>query len=105
MAALEEVPPPDGTGVVRYRLSDYLDQQGRRVRQTSLGPVSLWAALVIYTLANDFDVGTPVVILLCAIAGYVVASDAAIRLLRSLTVCPPRSAHAVGPQGAQPRAN
>jgi phosphatidylcholine synthase len=56
-----------------------------RLRWLTLTLVSLWAALVIYTLANDFDVGTPVVILLCAIAGYVVASDAAIRLLRSLT--------------------
>ena len=55
-----------------------------RLRWLTLTLVSLWAALVIYTLANDFDVGTPVVILLCAIAAYVVASDAAIRLLRSL---------------------
>jgi len=55
-----------------------------RLRWLTLTLVSLWAALVIYTLANDFEVGTPVVILLCAIAGYVVASDAAIRLLRSL---------------------
>jgi phosphatidylcholine synthase len=54
-----------------------------RLRWLTLTLVSLWAALVIYTLANDFDVGTPVVVLLCAIAGYVVASDAAIRLLRS----------------------
>jgi phosphatidylcholine synthase len=55
-----------------------------RLRWLTLTLVALWAALVIYTLANDFDVGMPVVILLCAIAGYVVASDAAIRLLRSL---------------------
>src|SRR5437588_1160161 len=55
-----------------------------RLRRLTLTLVSLWAALVIYTLARDFDVGAPVVIVLCAIAAYVVASDAAIRCLRSL---------------------
>ncbi len=33
--------------------------------------------------SGDFDVGAPVTIGLCAIAAYVVASDAAIRLVRS----------------------
>ena len=55
-----------------------------RLRRLTLTLVSLWAALVIYTLASDFNVGAPVVIVLCAIAAYVVASDAAIRCLRSL---------------------
>jgi phosphatidylcholine synthase len=35
-------------------------------------------------VASDFDVGAPVKIALCAIAAYIMASDAAIRLLRSL---------------------
>jgi phosphatidylcholine synthase len=39
--------------------------------------------LVILTVASDFNVGTPVIVALCAIAAYVVASDAAIRLVRS----------------------
>jgi phosphatidylcholine synthase len=40
--------------------------------------------LAMFTLAEDFNVGAPVIIGLCAIAAYTVASDAAIRLLRSL---------------------
>jgi len=40
--------------------------------------------LAVATVTNDFDVGAAVKIALCAIAAYVVASDAAIRLLRSL---------------------
>jgi phosphatidylcholine synthase len=39
---------------------------------------------VIYTLVRDFDVGIPVKVGLCAIAAYIVGSDGAIRLLRSL---------------------
>lgn len=54
-----------------------------RLRWLTLTLVSLWGALVIYAVVNDFDVGAAVTILLCAIAAYVVASDAAIRLLRS----------------------
>jgi len=40
--------------------------------------------LAIYTLARDFNVEAPVTVALCLIAVYVVASDGAIRLLRSL---------------------
>jgi phosphatidylcholine synthase len=54
-----------------------------RLRWLTLTLVSLWGALVIHTVVSDFDVGAAVTILLCAIAAYVVASDAAIRLLRS----------------------
>ncbi len=54
-----------------------------RLRWLTLSLLAVWAVLLIYTLANDFDVGAPVTIALCAIAAYVVASDAAIRLLRS----------------------
>jgi phosphatidylcholine synthase len=46
--------------------------------------VVVWAMLVIYALANDFNAGPIVTIALCAIAVYIVGSDAVIRLLRSL---------------------
>jgi phosphatidylcholine synthase len=39
--------------------------------------------LAMTALASDFNVGAPVMIGLCAIAAYVVGSDAAIRLARS----------------------
>src|ERR1700693_3157265 len=55
-----------------------------RLRWLTLTLMALWGVIAIYTLLSDFDVGAPVTIALCAIAGYVVASDAAIRLLRSL---------------------
>src|SRR5664280_1002755 len=54
----------------------------RRLRWLTLSLVAVWAALMIFTVASDFDVGAPVTIALCAIAAYVVASDAAIRLVR-----------------------
>ena len=54
-----------------------------RLRRLTLTLVGVWAALVIYTVTRDFDVETPVTIGLCAIAAYIVASDGAIRLLRS----------------------
>jgi phosphatidylcholine synthase len=55
-----------------------------RLRALTLSLLAIWAVLAIYTLANDFNAGAPVTIVLCAIAAYVVASDAAIRLVRSL---------------------
>lgn len=55
-----------------------------RLRRLTLTLMALWGVLAITTLLDDFDVGAPVTIALCAIAAYVVASDAAIRLLRSL---------------------
>jgi phosphatidylcholine synthase len=54
-----------------------------RLRSLTLSLVAVWAVLVIFTLASDFDVGMPVTFVICAIAVYVVASDAAIRLVRS----------------------
>jgi phosphatidylcholine synthase len=42
-----------------------------------------WAALAIYTLACDFSVGAPIIAGLCAIAAYIVGSDAVIRQLKS----------------------
>jgi phosphatidylcholine synthase len=55
-----------------------------RLRWLTLSLMAVWAVLGVVALANDFDVGAPVKIGFCAIAIYVVASDAAIRLLRSL---------------------
>jgi phosphatidylcholine synthase len=56
-----------------------------RLRWLTLSLIALWAILAITALADDFNVGTPVIIGLCAIAAYVVASDAAFRLARSFT--------------------
>jgi phosphatidylcholine synthase len=55
-----------------------------RLRWLTLALIVLWGVLLIYTLLNDFDVGAGVTATLCLIALYVVASDSAIRLLRSL---------------------
>jgi phosphatidylcholine synthase len=54
-----------------------------RLRGLTLTLVAIWAALVVYALANNFDAGAIVTIALCAIAAWIVGSDAAIRLLRS----------------------
>lgn len=54
-----------------------------RLRWLTLTLIAVWSVLVIFTVASDFQVGTPVIAVLCAIAAYVVASDAAIRLVRS----------------------
>jgi phosphatidylcholine synthase len=55
-----------------------------RLRWLTLPLVAVWASLVTYAVAVDFAVGTPIIVLLCAIGLYIVASDSAIRLLRSL---------------------
>jgi len=55
----------------------------KRLRWLTLALLALWAILSAYTLVRDFDVAAPVTIALCAIALYIVMSDAAIRLLRS----------------------
>jgi phosphatidylcholine synthase len=54
-----------------------------RLRGLTLSLMGIGAALAIFALARDFDVSAPVTFGLCAIAVYVVASDAAIRLVRS----------------------
>ena len=51
-----------------------------RLRGLTLSLIAVWAVLAIITLGNDFDVGATVTIALCAIAVYVVGSDAVIRL-------------------------
>ena len=54
-----------------------------RLRWLTLWLLAAWAVLAIYTLACDFDVGAPITVGLCAIAAYIVGSDAVIRLIRS----------------------
>ena len=54
-----------------------------RLRWLTLWLLGVWAVLAIYTLACDFDVGAPVIAGLCAIAAYIVGSDAVIRLMKS----------------------
>jgi phosphatidylcholine synthase len=54
-----------------------------RLRALTLSLIVVWVVLAIITLVRDFDVGTPVIIGLCAIAAYIVGSDAAIRFVRS----------------------
>jgi phosphatidylcholine synthase len=53
-----------------------------RLRGLTLSLIGIWAVLAIVTLLYDFNVAMPVTIALCAIAVYVVASDAVIRLIR-----------------------
>jgi phosphatidylcholine synthase len=54
-----------------------------RLRWLTLTLIAVWAVLVIYALARDFDVGRGVTVALCAIALYIVGSDAMIRLAKS----------------------
>jgi phosphatidylcholine synthase len=54
-----------------------------RLRGLTLSLIAIWAVLAVVTLVYDFDVGGAVTAALCAIAAYVVGSDAAIRLARS----------------------
>jgi phosphatidylcholine synthase len=54
-----------------------------RLRGLTLSLIGIWAVLAIIALASDFAVSAPVTIGLCAIAIYIVASDAAIRIVRS----------------------
>jgi len=55
-----------------------------RLRWLTLTLMALWAVLGLYVLVRDFDVEWPITVALCLIAVYVVASDAAFRLLRSV---------------------
>jgi phosphatidylcholine synthase len=54
-----------------------------RLRWLTLWLLAVWAVLAMYVLACDFDVGAPIIAGLCAIAAYIVGSDAVIRLLKS----------------------
>jgi len=54
-----------------------------RLRGLTLSLLAAWVVLAVITLAVDFDVAAPVTIALCAIAAYIVGSDAIIRFVRS----------------------
>jgi phosphatidylcholine synthase len=54
-----------------------------RLRWLTLWLMAIGAALAIYTLICDFDVGAPIVAGLCAIGAYVIGSDAVIRQIKS----------------------
>jgi len=54
-----------------------------RLRWLTLWLLAAWAALAIYTLACDFSVGAPIIAGHCAIAAYIVGSDAVIRQIKS----------------------
>jgi len=54
-----------------------------RLRVLTLSLIGIWAVLAIIALVRDFDAGVPVTVGLCAIALYIVASDAVIRIARS----------------------
>ncbi|CCD88631.1 putative phosphatidylcholine synthase [Bradyrhizobium sp. ORS 285] len=56
----------------------------KRLRWLTLPLVVLWGLLVIDVLSQNFTAGPIVTTVLCAIGLYIVASDSAIRLLRSL---------------------
>ena len=44
--------------------------------------MAAWAVFAIFTIVRDFNVASPVTAALCAIALYVICSDAVIRVLR-----------------------
>jgi phosphatidylcholine synthase len=54
-----------------------------RLRWLTLWLLAAWAVLAIYALAYDFNVGAPIIAGLCAVAAYIVGSDAVIRQLKS----------------------
>lgn len=54
-----------------------------RLRWLTMSLIVLWGVLAIYTLRMDFHVNLAVTSALCAIALWIVASDAVIRLARS----------------------
>ena len=54
-----------------------------RLRWLTLWLMAIGAVLAVYTLACDFSVGAPIVAGLCAIALYVIGSDAVIRQMKS----------------------
>jgi len=53
-----------------------------RLRWLTLWLLAAWAVLAMYALVYDFNVGVPIVAGLCAIAAYMVASDAVIRRMK-----------------------
>jgi phosphatidylcholine synthase len=56
----------------------------KRLRWLTLSLIGAGTALAVVALIDDFEAGTTVTVALCAIGAYVVGSDTAIRLVRSL---------------------
>jgi phosphatidylcholine synthase len=56
----------------------------KRLRWLTLSLIGAGTALAVVALIDDFEAGTTVTAALCAIGAYVVGSDTAIRLVRSL---------------------
>jgi phosphatidylcholine synthase len=54
-----------------------------RLRWLTLWLMAAWAVLGLIVLANDFNVGLPIIVGLCAIGAYIIGSDAVIRLIKS----------------------
>jgi len=54
-----------------------------RWRGLTLSLIGIWSVLAVIALAMDFNVSAPITIGLCAIAVYIVGSDAAIRFAKS----------------------
>ncbi|MDE2377533.1 MAG: phosphatidylcholine synthase [Bradyrhizobium sp.] len=54
-----------------------------RLRWLTLSLIAIWGVLALHALRMDFRVDLPVTVALCAIAFWIVGSDAAIRLARS----------------------
>ena len=54
-----------------------------RLRWLTMWLMAAWAVLALIVLVNDFNVGLPVVVALCAIGAYVLGSHAVIRLIKS----------------------
>ncbi len=54
-----------------------------RLRWLTLWLLAAWAGLALYTVGSDFVVGAPIPFGLCAIAAYIVGSDAVIRRMRA----------------------
>lgn len=54
-----------------------------RLRWLTMWLLAAWAGLAMYALACDFAVGAPIIVGLCAIAAYIVGSDAVIRQIKS----------------------
>jgi phosphatidylcholine synthase len=53
-----------------------------RARNFNLVLIGIWAVLAIVSVIDDFNVGLPIRVALCAIGLYVVFGDAVIRLMR-----------------------
>jgi phosphatidylcholine synthase len=54
-----------------------------RLRWLTLWLLGAWAVLAVMTLVYDFNVGPSITFGLCAIAAYIIGSDAVIRLIKS----------------------